>query len=73
MNSAQLHAAGEPVGLRIVGGGALALRHFERRTTVDLDSVKVHYYEDRGAGDVVATVNIFLYGVLEGTYSKVML
>lgn len=38
---AELHAAGEPVGLRIVGGGALALRHFERRTTVDIDAVKV--------------------------------
>ncbi|MBM7503747.1 DUF6036 family nucleotidyltransferase [Agromyces aurantiacus] len=38
---AELHAAGDPVGLRIVGGGALALRHFERRTTVDIDAVKV--------------------------------
>lgn len=37
----ELHAAGEPVGLRIVGGGALVLRHFERRTTVDIDAVKV--------------------------------
>jgi hypothetical protein len=38
---AELHAAGEPVGLRIVGGGALALRHFDRRTTVDVDAVQV--------------------------------
>lgn len=38
---AELRTAGEPVGLRIVGGGALALRHFERRTTVDIDAVKV--------------------------------
>ena len=38
---AELHAAGEPVGLRIVGGGALALRHFDRRTTVDIDAVQV--------------------------------
>ncbi|GAA1055021.1 hypothetical protein GCM10017608_18730 [Agromyces luteolus] len=38
---AELHAEGNPVGLRIVGGGALALRHFDRRTTVDVDAVKV--------------------------------
>ncbi|GAA1805712.1 DUF6036 family nucleotidyltransferase [Agromyces neolithicus] len=38
---AELHAAGRPVGLRIVGGGALALRHFDRRTTVDVDAVRV--------------------------------
>ncbi len=38
----------------------------------DLYSVKVHYYEASGAGDVVATVNIYLYGVLEGSYSRVM-
>lgn len=37
----ELHAVGEPVGLRIVGGGALVLRHFDRRTTVDLDAVQV--------------------------------
>lgn len=33
--------AGEPVGIRVVGGGALALRYFERRTTVDIDVVQV--------------------------------
>lgn len=47
---AELHAAGEPVGLRIVGGGALSLRHFERRTTVDIDAVQV------SPGDQVAVV-----------------
>ena len=38
---AELHATGDPVGLRIVGGGALVLRHFDRRTTVDIDAVQV--------------------------------
>ncbi|MDP2317422.1 MAG: choice-of-anchor D domain-containing protein [Pseudomonadota bacterium] len=38
----------------------------------DTYSVKVHYYESSGAGDVTATVNIYLYGVLEGSYSRVM-
>lgn len=38
---AELRASGEPVGLHIVGGAAIALRHFERRTTVDVDAVKV--------------------------------
>lgn len=38
----------------------------------DTYSVKVHYYEDSGAGDVTATVNVYLYGLLEGSYSRVM-
>lgn len=38
----------------------------------DTYSVKVHYYEDSGAGDVTATVNVYLYGVLEGSFSRVM-
>ncbi|MEV4687433.1 hypothetical protein [Microbacterium sp. LWH3-1.2] len=38
---AELYAAGQPVGLRVVGGGALVLRHFDRRTTADLDAVDV--------------------------------
>ncbi|MFF2371252.1 DUF6036 family nucleotidyltransferase [Agromyces sp. NPDC058110] len=37
----ELHADGAPVGLRIVGGGALVLRYFDRRTTVDIDAVQV--------------------------------
>ena len=36
---AELQAAGEPVGLRIVGGAALALRYFERGTTRDIDMI----------------------------------
>jgi hypothetical protein len=38
---AELRAVGQPTGLRVVGGGALALRHFDRRTTVDIDAVQV--------------------------------
>jgi hypothetical protein len=38
---AGLHTAGSPTGLRIVGGGAIALRHFDRRSTVDIDAVQV--------------------------------
>ena len=37
----ELRAAGEEVGIRLVGGAALALRYFERRTTNDLDSLHV--------------------------------
>ena len=35
---AELNAAGQPAGIRIVGGAALSLRYFERRTTVDIDA-----------------------------------
>lgn len=33
----ELRAAGEPIGLRLVGGSALALRYFERASTRDVD------------------------------------
>lgn len=35
----ELRARGETVGIRLVGGGALALRYFDRRTTNDLDAL----------------------------------
>ena len=38
---ALLHERGEPAGIRIIGGAALSLRYFERRTTEDVDA-KVH-------------------------------
>lgn len=38
---AELHAAGETAGLRVVGGAAIALRHFNRRSTADLDALHV--------------------------------
>lgn len=34
---AELRAAGEVAGIRLVGGAALSLRHFERGTTQDFD------------------------------------
>lgn len=34
----KLRAAGQPAGIRIVGGAALALRYFDRRTTTDIDA-----------------------------------
>ncbi|WP_309616043.1 hypothetical protein [Salinibacterium sp.] len=36
-----LRERGEPAGIRIIGGAALSLRYFERRTTEDVDA-KVH-------------------------------
>jgi hypothetical protein len=36
---AELHRLGQPAGIRIVGGAALALRYFDRRTTSDIDAV----------------------------------
>jgi hypothetical protein len=34
----KLTTAGQPAGIRIVGGAALALRYFDRRTTADIDA-----------------------------------
>lgn len=34
----KLRDAGEPAGIRIIGGAALAIRYFERRTTSDVDA-----------------------------------
>jgi Nucleotidyltransferase of unknown function (DUF6036) len=38
----ELRRAGHPTGLRIIGGGALALRHYDRRTTADIDALRVN-------------------------------
>lgn len=38
---AELRAANEVAGIRLVGGAALALRYFERGTTQDLDSLHI--------------------------------
>lgn len=38
----------------------------------DTYTVSVHYFEDNGDGDVVATVRVYTYGLLEGTYTKVL-
>jgi hypothetical protein len=37
----RLRERGEPAGIRIIGGAALSLRYFERRTTEDIDA-KLH-------------------------------
>ena len=37
----ELHAAGEVAGIRLVGGAALVIRYFDRRTTGDLDALHV--------------------------------
>lgn len=37
----ELHAAGEVAGIRLVGGAALVIRYFNRRTTGDLDSLHI--------------------------------
>jgi hypothetical protein len=34
--------------------------------------VMVHYFEDNGDADVVATVRIYVYGVEEASFSKVL-
>ena len=52
----ELCAAGEIVGLRLVGGGALALRYFERRTTHDLDAVHVRPGSDEDVARAVGRV-----------------
>ena len=38
---AELRAADQVAGIRLVGGAALALRYFDRGTTQDLDSLHV--------------------------------
>jgi hypothetical protein len=47
----ELRAAGNPIGLRLVGGAALALRYFERESTRDLDAFHVR----PGTDDAVAS------------------
>ena len=37
----ELHAACEVAGIRLVGGAALVIRYFDRRTTGDLDSLHI--------------------------------
>jgi hypothetical protein len=53
---AELRAAGEPVGLRIVGGAALALRHFERSSTADLDALHVQPGDDAAVAEAADRV-----------------
>ncbi|MCM3780527.1 hypothetical protein [Microbacterium hydrocarbonoxydans] len=53
---AELHASGEVAGIRLVGGAALALRYFERRTTSDLDALHVNPGTNEAVLSAAATV-----------------
>lgn len=54
----ELRAAGEPVGLRIVGGAALALRHYERSSTADVDALHVRPGADAAVAEAADRVGI---------------
>lgn len=53
---AELRAAGQVAGIRLVGGAALALRYFDRGTTQDLDSLHVRPGSDGAVAAAAATV-----------------
>jgi hypothetical protein len=52
----ELRAAGEPIGLRLVGGGALALRYFERASTRDVDVFHVRPGTDEAVASAARAV-----------------
>lgn len=53
---AELRDAGEVAGIRLVGGGALALRYFDRGVTQDLDSLHVSPGSDIAVAAAAARV-----------------
>lgn len=53
---AELRAASEIAGIRLVGGAALALRYFDRGTTQDLDSLHVRPGSDEAVAAAAARV-----------------
>lgn len=53
---AELRAANEVAGIRLVGGAALALRYFDRGTTQDLDSLHVRPGSDEAVAAAAARV-----------------
>lgn len=53
---AELRTAGEVAGIRLVGGAALALRHFDRGTTQDLDSMHIQPGSDSAVAAAAARV-----------------
>lgn len=53
---AELRAAQEVAGIRLVGGAALALRYFDRGTTQDLDSLHVRPGSDQAVAAAAARV-----------------
>lgn len=55
---AKLHGSDGPTGVRIIGGAALALRYFERESTVDIDARPIGDVERvLAAGRAIAAVN----------------
>lgn len=52
----ELVASGDRVGIRLVGGAAIALRHFERASTSDLDATGVTSRDDRAVAEAAARV-----------------
>ena len=53
---AELRAAGEVAGIRLVGGAALALRYFDRGTTQDLDCLHIQPGTDKAVAAAAARV-----------------
>jgi hypothetical protein len=53
---AELRAAGEVAGIRLVGGAALSLRYFDRGTTQDLDTLHVRPGTDEAVAAAAARV-----------------
>jgi len=53
---AELRAASEVAGIRLVGGAALALRYFDRGTTQDLDSLHIQPGSDEAVAAAAARV-----------------
>lgn len=53
---AELRAADQVAGIRLVGGAALALRYFDRGTTQDLDSLHVRPGSDEAVATAAARV-----------------
>ena len=62
----ELRRAGHPTGLRIIGGGALALRHYDRRTTADIDALHVNPGDEPVAG-VPTTIWVVRVKNVKGT------
>lgn len=54
----ELRASGQVACIRLVGGAALSLRHFERGTTQDLDSLHIHPGSDEAVSAAAALVAI---------------
>lgn len=54
---AELGAAGEVAGIRLVGGAALSLRYFDRGTTQDLDALHVRPGTDDAVAAAAARVS----------------